>query len=40
VLSLNVPVTLLVGLGFWAVDAVLVWLSVKLFSRGATKSLT
>ncbi len=39
VLSLNVPVTLLVGLGFWAVDAVLVWLSVKLFSRGATKTL-
>lgn len=39
VLSLNVPVTLLVGLGFWAVDAVLVWLSVQLFSRGATKTL-
>ena len=40
VLSLNVPpVTFLVGLGFWAVDAVLVWLSVRLFSRGAVKAL-
>jgi ABC-type Na+ efflux pump permease subunit len=40
VLSLNVPlVTLLVGLGFWGVDAVLVWLSVRLFSRGAVKAL-
>ncbi len=39
VLSLNVPVTLLVGVAFWAVDAVLVWLSVRLFSRGAVKSL-
>jgi hypothetical protein len=40
VLSLSVPVTFLVGAAFWAVDAVLVWLSVKLFSRGATKSLS
>jgi ABC-2 type transport system permease protein len=39
VLSLNVLVTLLVGLAFWAVDAVLVWLSVRLFSRGALKAL-
>ncbi|MGH2515011.1 MAG: ABC transporter permease subunit [Ktedonobacterales bacterium] len=39
VLSLSVGVTFLVGLGFWAVDAVLVWLSVRLFSRGALKSL-
>jgi ABC-2 type transport system permease protein len=39
VLSLNVPVTFLVGVAFWAVDAVLVWLSVRLFSRGAVKSL-
>jgi ABC-type Na+ efflux pump permease subunit len=39
VLSLNVPVTILVGVAFWAVDAVLVWLSVRLFSRGAVKSL-
>lgn len=39
VLSLSVGVTLLVGIGFWAVDAVLVWLSVRLFSRGAVKSL-
>jgi ABC-2 type transport system permease protein len=40
VLSLSVPVTFLIGAAFWAVDAVLVWLSVKLFSRGATKSLS
>jgi ABC-2 type transport system permease protein len=40
VLSLSVPVTFLVGAAFWAVDAVLVWLSVQLFSRGATKSLS
>jgi ABC-2 type transport system permease protein len=40
VLSLSVPVTFLVGAAFWAVDAVLVWLSVQLFSRGATKGLT
>lgn len=39
VLSLSVLVTLLVGLAFWAVDAVLVWLSVRLFSRGALKAL-
>ncbi|HZC77358.1 MAG TPA: ABC transporter permease subunit [Ktedonobacterales bacterium] len=39
VLSLSVPVTFLVGAGLWAVDAVLVWLSVRLFSRGAVKSL-
>ena len=39
VLSLSVGVTFLVGLAFWAVDAVLVWLSVRLFSRGAIKSL-
>jgi ABC-2 type transport system permease protein len=39
VLSLSVPVTFLVGLGFWAVDGVLVWLSVRLFSRGVVKSL-
>lgn len=39
VLSLNVPVTFLVGVAFWAVDAVLVWLSVRLFSRGAVKAL-
>jgi ABC-2 type transport system permease protein len=40
VLSLSVPVTFLVGAAFWAVDAVLVWMSVKLFSRGATRSLS
>jgi ABC-2 type transport system permease protein len=39
VLSLSVPVTLLVGMVVWAVDAVLVWLSVQLFSRGAVKAL-
>jgi len=39
VLTLSVGATFLVGLAFWAVDAVLVWLSVKLFSRGATKTL-
>ena len=39
VLSLSVPVTLLVGVAVWAVDAVLVWLSVRLFSRGAVKAL-
>jgi hypothetical protein len=39
VLSLNVPVTILVGVAFWGVDGVLVWLSVRLFSRGAVKSL-
>jgi hypothetical protein len=39
VLSLSVPVTFLVGAGLWAVDAVLVWLSVRLFSRGAVKAL-
>jgi ABC-type transport system involved in multi-copper enzyme maturation permease subunit len=39
VLSLSVPVTFLVGAAVWAVDAVLVWLSVRLFSRGAIKSL-
>jgi len=39
VLSLSVLVTLLVGAALWAVDAVLVWLSVRLFSRGATKAL-
>lgn len=39
VLSLSVPVTLLVGVALWAVDAVLVWLGVRLFSRGAVKAL-
>jgi ABC-type Na+ efflux pump permease subunit len=39
VLSLSVAVTLLIGLAVWAVDAVLVWLSVRLFSRGAVKAL-
>ncbi len=39
VLSLSVPVTLLIGVAIWAVDAVLVWLSVRLFSRGAVKAL-
>jgi ABC-type Na+ efflux pump permease subunit len=39
VLSLSVPGTLLVGVAFWGVDAVLVWLSVRLFSRGAVKAL-
>jgi ABC-2 type transport system permease protein len=39
VLSLSVPVTFVVGVAIWAVDAVLVWFSVRLFSRGAMKSL-
>jgi ABC-2 type transport system permease protein len=39
VLSLSVPVTFLVGAAIWAVDGVLVWFSVRLFSRGAMKSL-
>jgi ABC-2 type transport system permease protein len=39
VLSLSVGVTLLVGAALWAVDAVLVWLGVRLFSRGAVKAL-
>jgi ABC-2 type transport system permease protein len=39
VLSLSVLMTFIVGAAFWAVDAILVWLSVRLFSRGAVKAL-